>query len=121
MDIPDGQKIFDCVEVRFKNSRKEFYRNTNNISLKTGDVVATEASPGHDIGIISLTGELVHTQMKKKNVNFDSSEIRKVYRMAKQSDIDRWKEAQALEQSTMMKAREAARFLKLEMKINDME
>ena len=121
MELPGGQKVFDCVEIRFKNSRKEFYRNKNPFSLKVGDVVAVEASPGHDIGIVSLTGELVRTQMKKKNVNPESPEIKKVYRMAKQADIDKWKEAQALEQDTMMKARTMARFLKLEMKISDVE
>ncbi|MBI4946064.1 MAG: hypothetical protein HY840_06660 [Bacteroidetes bacterium] len=121
MELPGGQKVFDCVEIRFKNSRKEFYRNLNTFSLKVGDVVAVEASPGHDIGIVSLTGELVRTQMKKKNVNSESPEIKKVYRLAKQTDIDKWKEAQALEQDTMMKARTIARFLKLEMKISDVE
>ena len=121
MDIPGGQKPFDCVEVRFKNSRKEFYRNVNNFSLKVGDVIATEASPGHDIGIVSLAGELVRTQMKKKNVNFDSSEIKKIYRIAKQADIDKWKEAQALEEPTKVKARILALYLRLEMKISDVE
>lgn len=121
MELPGGQKIFDCVEVRFKNSRKEFYRNTNPFSLKVGDVVAVEASPGHDIGIVSLTGELVRAQMKKKNVKPESPEIKKVYRIAKQTDIDKWKEAQELEQDTMMKARTMALFLKLQMKISDVE
>lgn len=121
VELPSGQKTFDCVEVRFKNSRKEFYRNVNNLILKVGDVIATESSPGHDIGIVSLTGELVRTQMKKKNVNPESPEIRKVYRIAKQADIDKWKEAQALEQDTMAKARTMARFLRLEMKISDVE
>jgi cell fate regulator YaaT (PSP1 superfamily) len=121
MELPGGHKVFDCVEIRFKNSRKEFYRNTNPFTLKTGDVVAVEASPGHDIGIVSLTGELVRTQMKKRNVKPESSEIKKVYRIAKQMDIDKWKEAQELEQDTMMKARTMARFLKLQMKISDVE
>ncbi|HET7819660.1 MAG TPA: PSP1 domain-containing protein, partial [Bacteroidia bacterium] len=122
VELPSSQKLFDCVEVRFKNSRKEFYRNTGGqLKLKTGDVVATEASPGHDIGIVSLTGELVRTQMKKKNVGFDSPEIKKIFRIAKQADIDKWKEAQALEQETMMKARTMAKALKLEMKISDVE
>lgn len=121
MDIPGGQKPFDCVEVRFKNSRKEFYRNVNNLQLRVGDVIATEASPGHDIGIISLAGEVVRTQMKKKNVNFESSEIKKVYRIAKQADIDKWKEAQALEEPTKVKARILALYLRLEMKISDVE
>ena len=121
MDIPGGQKPFDCVEVRFKNSRKEFYRNVNNLQLKVGDVIAAEASPGHDIGIVSLTGELVRTQMKKKNVSSESPEIKKVYRIAKQADIDKWKEAQALEAETQVKARTMALFLKLQMKISDVE
>ena len=121
VSIPSDQKPFDCVEVRFKNSRKEYFRNTGDLSLKTGDVVATEASPGHDIGIVSLTGELVRMQMKKKNINPTSPEIRKVYRMAKQADIDKWREAQSLEQDTMMKARTMARYLRLEMKISDVE
>lgn len=123
MEIPDGEKKFDCVEVRFKNSRKEFFRNVHNLPLKVGDVIATEASPGHDIGTISMTGELVRLQMKKHNVNFDPSNdgIKKVYRIAKQADIDKWKEAQALEKDTMMKARTMALFLRLEMKISDVE
>lgn len=121
MELPGDQKVFDCVEVRFKNSRKEFYRNTNPFTLKVGDVIAVEAAPGHDIGIVSLTGELVRTQMKKKNIKPESSEIKKVYRIAKQTDIDKWKEAQELEQDTMMKARTMASFLKLQMKISDVE
>ncbi len=72
MSLPDGQKPFDMVEIRFKNSRKDFFKNTNTLPLNVGDVVAVEASPGHDIGVVSLTGELVRLQMKKKGVNFDS-------------------------------------------------
>ncbi len=120
VELPSGQK-FDCVEVRFKNSRKEFFRNVNNLSLKVGDIVATESSPGHDIGIISLAGELVRTQMKKKNISPDSQEIKKIYRIAKQADIDKWKEAQALEAQTQVKARTMALYLKLQMKISDVE
>jgi len=121
MNMPDGQKPFDIVEIRFKNSRKEFFRNTNNLSLNVGDVVAVEAASGHDIGIISLTGELVRIQLKKKNVSFDSDEIRKVYRKAKQGDIDKWKEAQSLEVNTMYRARTIALKLGLEMKLSDVE
>ena len=121
IELPSSQKTFDCVEVRFKNSRKEFYRNVNNLSLKVGDVIATEASPGHDIGIVSLAGELVRTQMKKKNIHPDSQEIKKVYRIAKQADIDKWKEAQALEAQTQVKARTMALYLHLAMKISDVE
>jgi cell fate regulator YaaT (PSP1 superfamily) len=121
-ELPPTQTLFDCVEVRFKNSRKDFYRNVGNqLKLRVGDVVATEASPGHDIGVVSLTGELVRTQMKKKHVRLDSPEIKKIFRLAKQSDIDKWKEAQALEQDTMMKGRTMAKHLRLEMKISDVE
>ncbi len=121
MKLPGGQEPFDIVEIRFKNSRKEFFRNVNNLSLNAGDVVAVEASPGHDIGIVSLTGELVRLQLKKRNINTESEEIKKVYRKAKQSDIDKWKEAQALEVSTMYKARTIALKLGLEMKLSDVE
>src|SRR6267378_8111344 len=76
MNLPEGQAIFDCVEIRFKNSRKEFFRNVNNLSLYAGDVVAVEASPGHDIGTITATGELARLQVKKKGINFDSPQIK---------------------------------------------
>ncbi len=121
MALPEGQQPFDAVEVRFKNSRKDFYRNVNNLPLNVGDVVAVEASPGHDIGVVSLAGELVRLQMKKKGVDEKAPEIRKVYRKAKQNDIDKWREAQELETSTMYKARTLALGLKLEMKISDVE
>lgn len=121
MNMPEGQKSFDIVEVRFKNSRKEFFRNTNNLSLNVGDVVAVEASPGHDIGIVSLTGELVRLQLKKRNVSFESKEIRKIYRKAKQGDIDKWKEAQNLEVDSMYRARTCALKLGLAMKLSDVE
>ncbi|MEN9348886.1 MAG: hypothetical protein RLZZ77_2397 [Bacteroidota bacterium] len=120
MDLPEGIKPFDIVEVRFKNSRKGFYRNVNNLDLYPGDVVAVESSPGHDIGVISLTGELVRVQMKRKESK-DNYEVRKVYRKAKQDDIERWQEARALEQNTMMTARQIARELDLSMKISDVE
>jgi cell fate regulator YaaT (PSP1 superfamily) len=121
MSLPTGQQPFDMVEVRFKNSRKDFFRNVNALSLNVGDVIAVEASPGHDIGIVSLTGELVRLQMKKKGVNFDSEEIRKIYRKAKQQDIDKWREAQSLEVDTMYKARTIALRLGLQMKLSDVE
>ncbi|MEI8137579.1 MAG: regulatory iron-sulfur-containing complex subunit RicT [Bacteroidota bacterium] len=121
MNLPEGQSQFDIVEVRFKNSRKEFFRNLNSLTLSVGEVIAVEASPGHDIGTVSLTGELVKLQLKKRNVNFDSEEIRKVYRKAKQSDIDKWKEAQALETNTMYRARTIALKLGLAMKLSDVE
>jgi len=121
MNMPEGQKPFDIVEVRFKNSRKEFFRNLNNLTLNVGDVIAVEASPGHDMGLVSLTGELVRLQLKKKNINFESDEIKKIYRKAKQGDIDKWKEAQSLEVNTMYRARTIALKLGLEMKLSDVE
>lgn len=121
MELPGGQKPFEFAEVRFKNSRKEFYKNPEGLELFTGDVVAVEASPGHDVGVISLSGELVRLQMKKKSVSFDSKEIKKIYRKAKPGDIQKWQEAQALETPTMHKARTIASRLKLEMKISDVE
>ncbi len=121
MSLPEGQAPCDVLEIRFKNSRKEFFRNVNSLSLNVGDVVAVESSPGHDIGVVSITGELVKLQLKKKNVNYDSEEIKKVYRKAKQQDIDKWREAQSLEVETMYKARTLALKLGLQMKISDVE
>lgn len=121
MNLPEGQKPFDIVEVRFKNSRKEFFRNTNNLALNVGDPIAVEASSGHDMGTVSMTGELVRLQLKKRNINFDTEEVKKVYRKAKQSDIDKWREAQALETNTMYRARTIALKLGLEMKLSDVE
>ena len=120
MSLPGGEAPFDCVEVRFKNGRKEFYRNTEKLTLSMGDIVATEASPGHDIGIVTLTGELVKVQMKKKNVK-DNNEIGKIYRKASQKDIDIWSEARAKEEPMKVIAREIAIRLNLEMKISDIE
>lgn len=121
MSLPDGETAFDCVEIRFKNGRKEFFRNTEKLSLAMGDVVATEASPGHDIGIVSLCGELVKIQMKKKGVNHKNSDIPKIYRKATQRDIDIWSTARAKEETIKVKAREFAIQLNLEMKISDVE
>lgn len=111
---------FDVVEVRFKNSRKEFFRNADNISLNIGDVIATEASSGHDIGVVTLTGELVKTQMKKKGAG-PKDQLRKVYRKANQKDIDVWTEYRLKEDKIQVRAREIAMYLKLEMKISDVE
>lgn len=119
--LPNGEKPFDCVEIRFKNSRKEFFRNTENLTLSIGDVVATEASPGHDIGIVSLTGELVKVQMKKKKVSPTSKDITKIYRKANAKDIEIWNNSKAKEVAIQKKAREMAIALKLEMKISDVE
>ena len=121
MSLPTGQAPFDCVEIRFKNGRKEFYRNTEKLTLSIGDVVATEASPGHDVGIITLIGELVKVQMKKKNVAVTSPEIHKIYRKASQRDIDIWHDARNKEDAMQVKARSIAIALKLEMKISDIE
>lgn len=121
MSMPNGEAPFDCVEIRFKNGRKEFYRNTEKLTLSIGDIVATEASPGHDVGIITLTGELVKIQMKKKGVNHKSSEIAKIYRKASQKDIDIWSDARAKEEPMKVRARELAIAQKLEMKISDIE
>jgi len=111
----------NIVEVRFKNTRKEYFRNSNNLKLKIGDIVAVEASPGHDIGIVSLTGELVKHQIKKHKVRLVNGDFRKVYRKAKQADIDKWKEAISLEHKTMIRSRQIAADLKLDMKIGDVE
>ncbi|MGE0562035.1 MAG: stage 0 sporulation family protein [Flavobacteriales bacterium] len=121
IELPHGQEIFDCVEVRFKNSRKEFFRNVDKLSLNAGDVVAVEATSGHDIGTISLTGELVKKQMRKHKVAFDSPDVKKIYRLAKKTDIDKWIEAQKMEVGTMYKARTIAIEQGLDMKISDVE
>lgn len=121
MNLPEGQNRFDIVEIRFKNSRKEFFRNTNSLNINVGDVIAVESNSGHDIGTVSLTGELVKLQLKKHNVNFDSEEIKKIYRKAKQIDIEKWREAQSLEINTMYRARTIALNLGLQMKLSDVE
>lgn len=120
-DIQPAIRTDDIVEVRFKNTRKDFYRNVNNLKLKVGDLIAVEGNPGHDIGIVSLMGELVFDQMKRHKVTFNNGEYRKVYRKAKQVDIDKWKEAIALEHETMIKSRQIVKDLQLEMKIGDVE
>lgn len=119
MELPSGQKKYDIVEVRFKNGRKGFFKNETDVELNTGDVVAVEASPGHDIGTVSLSGELVKLQMNKKAPKPD--EIKKVYRLARPADIDKWQDAIKLEKPTMTQARIFAIDLGLEMKICDVE
>ncbi len=120
MTLPGGQAPFDCVEVRFKNGRKEFFRNTEKVTLSIGDVVATEAQSGHDVGLVSLTGELVRVQMNKKHVK-DNAEVPKIYRKATQKDIDIWHGVRNKEDAIQVRAREIAIELKLEMKISDIE
>lgn len=117
MAIPED----DIIEIRFKNTRKDYYRNVNNLMLKVGDLVAVEGNPGHDIGIISVMGELVHEQMKRHRVTLNNGEFRKIYRQAKQVDIEKWKEAIALEHQTMIKSRQIVKDLDLDMKIGDVE
>ena len=121
MVLPQGMEPFNIVEVRFKNGRKHFFKNTENLSLSIGDIVATEAAPGHDVGVVSLVGELVRVQMKKKKVRQDSSEVLKVYRKATQRDIDIWQEAREREEKMKVRAREIAIRLNLQMKISDIE
>ena len=111
----------ELVEVRFKNTRKDYFENVNHLKIKPGDIVAVEANPGHDIGIVSLTGDLVLEQMKKHKVTLVNGELRKVYRKAKQIDIDKWKEAMQLEHQTMLRSRQIAADLRLDMKIGDVE
>ncbi|MEP2238504.1 MAG: regulatory iron-sulfur-containing complex subunit RicT [Maribacter sp.] len=121
MSLPNGERPFDFVEVRFKNSRKEFFRNTENLSLSIGDIVATQAQSGHDIGMVTLTGELVRVQMKRKKVSFTDEEVPKVYRKASQKDIDIWQKCRDREEEIKKRAREIAIILKLQMKISDVE
>ena len=111
----------DIFEVRFKNTRRGFYQNVNNLDLKRGDIVAVEAAPGHDIGVISLTGDMVLKQMRRTGFNPQNGEFRKIYRKAKPYDIERWQEAIALEHETMIASRQIAADMGLNMKIGDVE
>lgn len=120
-DIPHGISEEDLVEVRFKNTRKAYYRNVNALNIKPGDMIAVEASPGHDIGMVSLTGPLVLNQLRKYRINPGEYEFRKVYRKAKQADLEKWKEAIALEHHTMLRSRKITQMLKLDMKVGDVE
>jgi cell fate regulator YaaT (PSP1 superfamily) len=120
-DIPEAYQNCDIVEVRFKNTRKGYFRNVNDLKLKKGDIIAVEASPGHDIGIVSLTGSLVGIQLGRNNIPLEGTEFRKIYRKAKPADIDKWNESMGMEFSTMIKSRKIALDLKLDMKIGDVE
>lgn len=119
-DIPGGYADDNMVEVQFKNTRKGFYLNSTNIPLEVGDMVAVEAAPGHDIGMVSLTGALVRLQMRKANIKPDAERLR-VFRKAKPSDIERYEQAKARENDTMIRARKIASSLQLNMKIGDVE
>lgn len=111
----------DILEVRFKNTRRSYYKNVNNLPLAVGDIVAVEASPGHDIGIVSLTGDMVARQMRRVGFNPHNGEYKSIYRKAKPHDIEKWQEAIALEHKTMIRARQIAAELNLNMKIGDVE
>ena len=119
-EYPDHEQC-DIFEVRFKNTRRSFYQNVNNLDLQVGDIVAVEASPGHDIGIISLTGDMVAKQMRRVGFNPFNGEFKKIYRKAKPYDIERWQEAIALEHETMIRSRQIAADMGLDMKIGDVE
>ena len=121
MLLPHGQKAFDIVEVRFKGSRKEFYKNVNDLPLKVGEMVAVEGNPGHDIGEISMVGELVRFQLKKRKLEVDSPEIKLLYRHARPVDIEKYEEVKALEYTTMHRSRTIALQLGLKMKLSDVE
>ena len=119
-DIPGGYADSDMVEVQFKNTRKGFYRNSTNIPLEIGDLVAVEATPGHDIGTVTLTGALVNLQMRKANIK-PGTEIKRIFRKAKPADIEKYEEARARETDTMIRSRKIAESLGLNMKIGDVE
>lgn len=119
-DVPGNDESTDLVEVQFKNTRKGYYHNVSKLDLKKGDVVAVEASPGHDIGTVTLTGSLVKLQLKKANLK-SSDEIKRIYRLAKPVDIEKYKEAKAREDATMIESRQIAKKLGLQMKIGDVE
>ncbi len=119
-DVPGNTQTTDLVEVQFKNTRKGYYHNVNELDLKKGDVVAVEASPGHDVGVVTLTGTLVKLQIKKANLK-SPDEIKRIYRIAKQVDMDKYKEAKSREHATMIQSRQIAKDLGLKMKIGDVE
>lgn len=121
MSLPNGETPFNWVEVRYKNGRKNYYKNTENLTLSIGDIVATQTKAGHDIGMVTLTGELVRVQMKRKNIAPEGEDILKIYRKATQKDIDIWQKARDREEPMKVKARQFAIDLRLQMKISDIE
>ena len=121
MTLPGNETPFNIYEVSFKNGRKHFFKNTEKLTISMGDVVAVEGSPGHDIGIVSLGGELVKVQMKKRKVSIDSEEIKKIYRKASQRDIEIWEKARNRELETQKRGREILGRLGLKMKLSDVE
>lgn len=122
MSLPNGQEPFKGVEVRYKNGRKQYYKNTENLTLSIGDIVATQAKAGHDVGMVTLTGELVRVQMKRKKIDINDAEnVLKIYRKASQKDIDIWSKSRDKEEPMKVKARQFAIDLNLKMKISDIE
>lgn len=119
-DVPGNAQTTDLVEVQFKNTRKGYYHNVNNLDLRKGDIVAVEANPGHDIGVVTLTGKLVELQIKKANLK-SPDDIRRIYRIAKPVDLDKYHEAKSREYDTMIQSRQIAKNLNLQMKIGDVE
>lgn len=119
-DIPGNETASEYVEVQFKNTRKGYFRNSNHLELAKGDTVAVEANPGHDIGVVTLTGQLVPLQMKKANIRSEA-DIRRIYRKAKPTDMEKYAEAKAREHDTMIRSRQIALSLGLDMKIGDVE
>lgn len=119
-DVPGNAESTDLVEVQFKNTRKGYYHNVNNLDLRKGDIVAVEANPGHDIGVVTLTGQLVKLQIKKANLK-SADDIRRIYRLAKPVDLDKYEEAKSREHGTMIQSRQIAKDLGLDMKIGDVE
>lgn len=119
-DVPGNNATTDLVEVQFNNTRKGYYHNVNNLDLKKGDIVAVEANPGHDIGVVTLTGQLVRLQIKKANIK-SPEDIRRIYRIAKEADMEKYAAAKAREHATMIQSREIAKGLGLKMKIGDVE
>ena len=119
-DVPGNTDSTDLVEVQFKNTRKGYYHNVNHLDLRKGDIVAVEANPGHDIGVVTLTGQLVKLQLKKVNLK-SADDIKRIYRMAKPVDMEKYQEAKSREHATMIQSRQIAKDLGLDMKIGDVE
>ena len=119
-DVPGNADSTDLVEVQFKNTRKGYYHNVNNLDLRKGDIVAVEANPGHDIGVVTLTGQLVKLQLKKANLK-SADDIKRIYRLAKPVDLEKYEEAKGREHATMIQSRQIAKDLGLDMKIGDVE
>jgi cell fate regulator YaaT (PSP1 superfamily) len=121
VSLPVGQTPYELVEVRFKNSRKAFYRNANQLSLQVGDIVTVDTAPGHDIGVVSALGELARIQVQKKAPNLKVSECKKIFQISNQEQIDKWIQGRGLERDLLTQSRTLALNLKLDMKISDVE